>query len=139
MMNLHKQYALAGLMLTASVAWSQTPIAPPQWQSVGALQYVCGGVSDEAMNAIKTHRGDASSELLFTSGPEGAYLAEVAVTIQGGSLKEPVAFNSSGPLCLLKLPQGSYTVQANYKGVPLKQTIKVDGGLKQNKFNWTAI
>lgn len=130
-------------LLFAAPVWAQTgqpPVAtPPQWQTSGAGQYVCGGVSDEGMNAIKSQRGNAGSELLFTSGPTGVYVADVAVTVYGGNLKEAVSFNASGPLCLLKLPKGNYTVDAQYKGQTVKQSIKVDGALKQTKFNWPTL
>jgi hypothetical protein len=136
MMKLHHKLALTAVVLAASTAWSQTPLPAPQWQSAGPLQYVCGGVSDEDMSALKALRSEANGELLFTGGPEGAYLADIAVTIQGGNPKQDASFSSKGPLCLLKLPPGSYTVQAVYKMAPLKQTIKVDGTLHQIKFNW---
>ena len=135
-MQLHKKYTLAALLFATATAWAQ--ISPPQWQSSGSANYVCGGVSDEGMNAITSLRSAANSELLFTAGPEGVYLAQVAVTIHGAGLKQPLSFTSNGPLCLLKLPAGSYTVEAEYKGQSLKQSIKTDGMLKQTKFNWPA-
>lgn len=135
-MQAHGKFTLTALLFATATAWAQTPA--PQWQAMGAASYVCGGVSDEGMAAITAHRGSANSELLFTSGPEGAYVAQVAVTVHGGGLKQPLSFTSNGPLCLLKLPAGSYTVEAEYKGRTLKQAIKTDGMLKQTKLNWPA-
>lgn len=140
-MQLHGKFTLALLLFAATTAWAQT--AGPQWQSSGPARYVCGGVSDEGMDALAAHRSTANSELLFTSGPEGAYLAQVAVTISGAGLKQALSFTSSGPLCLLNLPAGSYTVEAEYKGRSLKQNIKTPGTdskgtPKQIKFNWPA-
>jgi predicted deacylase len=134
MMKAYARPVIGALLMAATAAWAQMP----QWQTSGAAQYMCGGVSDESMDAVKGQRSAAASELLFTSGPEGAYLADVAVTVRGGGLKEPMSFTSVGPLCLLKLPKGSYTVDADFKGKSLKQTIKVDGAPKQTKFNWPA-
>ena len=136
-MQSHKKLTLAATLLAATAAWAQTPA--PQWQTLGPASYVCGGVSDEGMAAITTHRGSANGELLFTSGSEGAYLAQVAVTVHGAGLKQPMAFSSNGPLCLLNLPAGSYTVEAEYKGRTVKQHIKTDGMLKQTKFNWPTV
>lgn len=135
-MNSHKKFTLMAILLASTAAWAQTPA--PQWQAVGPASYVCGGVSDEGMAAIASHRGSANGELLFTSGAEGAYLAQVTVTVNGSGLKQPMAFTSDGPLCLLNLPAGSYTVEAEYKGRTVKQHIKTDGMLKQTKFNWPA-
>lgn len=135
-MRMHNKYALTAMLLVTASAWAQTPA--PQWQSSGAATYVCGGVSDEGMSALTAQRGSANGELLFTSGPKGAYLAQVTVSIHGTHLKQPLHFTSSGPLCLLKLPAGSYTVEAEYQGHTIKQNIKTDGMLKQTKFNWPA-
>lgn len=140
-MQSHGKFTLALLLSVTTAAWAQTP--GPQWQSSGPARYVCGGVSDEGMSALTAHRSTANSELLFTSGPEGAYLAQVAVTISGAGLKQALSFTSNGPLCLLDLPAGSYTVEAEYKGRSLKQNIKTGnaetrGAPKQVKFNWPA-
>lgn len=136
-----KKCMLISLFLAAP-AWAQNtqpPVASvPQWQGSTAAQYVCGGIADEGMAAIKSLRGDAGSELLFTSGSEGAYIADVAVTVKGSNLKEALSFNADGPVCLLKLPKGNYTVEAEYMGQARKQSIKIGGGVKQTKFNWPA-
>jgi hypothetical protein len=135
-MKLHANLVGGLLLLAAGAAAAQTQA--PQWQTVGAAQYVCGGVSSEGMEAIKALRSGASGELLFTNGPEGGYLADVAVTVHGGSLKEAMSFTADGPVCLLKLPPGSYTVDAVSRGKPLKQALKIGGALQQLKFNWPA-
>jgi hypothetical protein len=135
------QYPLTLLLLAtlaAPAAQAQSPAAAVQWRSMGPAQYVCGGVSDEGLRALHEQRDAADSELLFTSGSEGAYLAEVAVSIQGKPLMEALAFNASGPLCLLKLPRGSYKIVADYKGVVIRQDLKIDGVRKQTRFNWPA-
>jgi len=137
-----KSYLLIPLLLT-SQAWAQNG-APPdtrsaQWQSQGAAQYLCGGVADEGMSAIQSRRSEAGSELLFTSGPEGAYVADVAVTVQGGKLKEMLSFTAGGPVCLLKLPKGNYIVDASYRGKTVRQSIKVDGPAQQTRFHWPAV
>lgn len=139
-MQTWNKITLTALLFAAASAGAQTSVGTPtpQWQSAGAAQYVCGGVSDEGMSAITEQRSSANSELLFTGGPEGVYLADVAVSVHGTRLQQPLTFTSNGPLCLLKLPAGSYTVEAAHKGRSLKQTIKTDGMLKQTKFNWPA-
>lgn len=136
-----KKCMLISLFLAAPV-WAQSEQPPgaatPQWQGSTAAQYVCGGIADEGMAAIKSLRSSAGSELLFTSGTEGAYIADVAVTVKGSNLKEPLSFNADGPVCLLKLPKGNYTVEAQYMGQARKQSIKIGGPVKQAKFNWPA-
>lgn len=136
-MKAHIKFAAGALLLAATAATAQVPV--PKWQTMGTAQYVCGGVSAEGMDEIKALRNEAAAELLFTSGPEGAFLADVAITVTGGGLKEPLLFISDGPLCLLKLAKGSYTVDANYRAQSLKRPLKVDGGARQQlKFSWPS-
>lgn len=129
---------LTGLLLAAASVSALETSAPTQWQGSGTVQYVCGGVSDEGMHAITAQRSAANGELLFTGGPEGAYLANVSVSVQGTGLKQALSFTSNGPLCLLKLPNGSYTVDAEYKGRTITQRITIGNSLHQTKFNWPA-
>lgn len=136
-MKIKSNIVLTGLLLTAASV-SALEAAPSQWQGSGAVQYVCGGVSDEGMHAITAQRSAANGELLFTGGPEGAYLANVSVSVQGTGLKQALNFTATGPLCLLRLPNGSYTVDAEYKGRTITQRITIDNSLHQTKFNWPA-
>ena len=137
-MKARSNIALTTLLLAAASASALEAAGPSQWQSSGTAQYVCGGVSDEGMSALTTQRTSANGELLFTSGPEGAYLANVAVSVQGTALKQALSFTANGPLCLLKLPNGSYTVDAEYKGRTITHRITIGNSLQQTKFNWPA-
>lgn len=107
------------------------------WRQLGTAHYVCGGVSEENMARVKSMSDQADVELLFTTGPKGAYLADVTVTIRSDALGS-VMFVADGPLCLLQLPKGPHTVSAEYRGHKLKQTVDVGEGLAHAKFNWPA-
>lgn len=144
-MHIKKSHLLlSALLLSTTAAMAQTSTDTPaptsglQWQTDGAAQYVCGGVSDEDMSAIKTYRSNANSELLFTGGPEGAYLANVDVTIHGKHLSSPLTFMADGPVCLLKLPKGSYIVDAVYQGVAIKKNIQISGTRQKTQLRWSA-
>ena len=56
----------------------------------------------------------AGISLLFAR-KDGEYLANLAVQIQGPK-GEPMAFKATGPICLLKLPRGHYSVKATTQG-----------------------
>ncbi|HEX5127555.1 MAG TPA: hypothetical protein VFW00_12495 [Rhodocyclaceae bacterium] len=110
-----------------------------QWQSAGDAQYVCGGVSEEGRAELNSQRAAANSELLFTEGPEGGYLADVSVTVRGAGLSQPLVFNANGPSCLLKLPNGNYVVEAEYKGEKRTQNLKAGNALNETKINWPEL
>jgi hypothetical protein len=126
-------------LMLALLASGHTWAATPQVQTVGSIEYLCGGVSDEEMSAVNSQRGNANTALLFTAGAHGEYLADVGVTIRAANRKaDPavVTFTSQGPLCLLKLPAGKYRVEASHHGSTISRDLTIDSSLKQTTFNW---
>lgn len=103
------------------------------WQSENQAQYLCGGVGDESMQALRAERSASNLSLLFVAN-SGAYLADVAVTISGNGLSEPVRFTADGPTCLLKLPQGKYRIVASLGGDEQAQNVVVSRGARQTIF-----
>ena len=66
---------------------------------------------------------DYPLSLLF-SGQGGEYLADVRVDIRGGA--QDMRFTASGPVCLLRLPEGEYQVQATTRqGSTQNQKVRV--------------
>ncbi|HTH95643.1 MAG TPA: hypothetical protein VL550_10450 [Rhodocyclaceae bacterium] len=144
-MHIKKSHLLlSALLVSATAVMAQTSTDIPsqtsglQWQTDGAAQHVCGGVSDEDMSAIKTYRSSANGELLFTGGTQGAYLANVDITIHGKHLSSPLSFMADGPVCLLRLPKGNYVVDAVYQGVEIKKNIQINGTRQKTQFRWSA-
>jgi hypothetical protein len=129
--------AASAALVAASSAWATDPA--PAWQKSGSGQYVCGGISDEGMEALHRQKSESNTELLFTEGTERAWVTDVAVTIKGDGLKEPMQFQANGPTCFLKLPAGTYTVNASYGGKPRTQTVKVGGASQRTVFNWQEV
>jgi hypothetical protein len=101
----------------APVEPSATLPLPPEKQQ-GNVSYVSGGVPDEQLAAVKQARGKyplvvelyqkAGAKSEFTSG------AQVRLTDKAG--KVVLDDRSEGPFMLVKLPPGSYRVQATLNG-----------------------
>ena len=100
----------AALTGTAHAADGQGPAT----HTAGALQYSCGGIGSDESTAMRSAMKDYPLSLLFAR-KDGEYLANLAVQIQGPK-GEPMAFKASGPICLLKLPRGHYSVKATTQG-----------------------
>ena len=97
------KFALAVLLFVPLFAWSAN--AP-------AVKYACGGVTAEERRAIATEMPDANVELLFVSGPRGAYEAGAQWRVFDRA-NEPIAYGTSdGPQCYLRLPPGPVRVEA---------------------------
>ena len=94
-----------------------------------------GGVGADDSDAIRAQMKEHPLSLLFAR-PGGAYLADIEVTIQGPAEMQPLNFRANGPVCLIDLPAGNYTVHATSGGVTKKEIVIVGTGPKTVDFRF---
>lgn len=112
----------------------QAQSALPAMRSEGAVSYVCGGIGTDESTAMRAAMKSHPLSLLFARA-DGAYLADVSVTLSGGA-GAPVTLRAAGPVCLLDLPAGSYTVEASLEGTSKRQSVTVGGAPKTLDFRF---
>lgn len=122
--------ALSG-MATMAVAQS----AMPAMRGEGAARYVCGGIGSDESTAFRASMKDHPLALLFARA-DGAYEADVAVSIQDEKNGTALAFRANGPVCLIDLPAGKYVVNAEAGNASKKQSVTVGGGSKSVDFRF---
>ena len=92
----------------------------------GKVQYVSGGVAVSGMRAIDAEEHTYNLKMLFVGGAEGEYLAEVAVNIIDGKSNTLLSATTEGPVLLVRLPPGHYTVKTKTSnGAMLTRHVKV--------------
>lgn len=96
----------------------------------GAVGYFCGGVGADERRAMKVLEPAADLELLFVTAKRGGYLADAAVTVSDGKATRLAAV-ADGPICLLRLPAGSYRITADLGGAT--RTAQVLVGARSGK------
>jgi hypothetical protein len=129
---------LAGVCAAAAfAAQAQQPSDLPAMKGEGALRYVCGGIGSDESRAMRAAMKEHPLSLLFARA-DGAYMADVAVTVQGADDGAAVlALRANGPVCLIDLPAGRYTIDASVGGTAAKrQTVTVGGGPKSASFRF---
>lgn len=112
--------------------------AMPAWQGAGPTRYVCGGIGSDESNAMRGAMKEHPLSLLFARA-DGAYMASVDVTIKGGDTNSSaaMAFRAGGPVCLIDIPDGRYTIDVTAPGGQAKsQTVTVGGGAKTASFRF---
>jgi hypothetical protein len=134
-----KPCAVLSVALLAPLAFSSASAAVPPWQDSEGASRVCGGVGLEEFAELRAQRGTASAELLFTAGERGGYLSDVEVTVRGRPLAQALQWTTEGPLCLLKLPRGSYVVEANYGGVRQTRKLVVGRSVSTLQFRYPVL
>jgi len=73
--------------------------------------------------------------LLFAR-TDGAYEANVQVSIQDDKGAAALVWNASGPVCLVDLPPGRYVVNAQLGGASKQQAVTVGGGSRSLDFRF---
>jgi hypothetical protein len=122
-------------MLQALSAFAADLSALPPAQTQNGITYITGGVGQPESTAMKAEGGRHDLMLTFANR-RGEFLADVKVNIanrQGETVLDIV----SGPILLVDLPSGRYTVRADVNGDLLARTIDVGGRHhKQVAYSW---
>lgn len=103
--------AICAALLSTTAAHAQHPAL----QRAGEAQYVCGGIGIDESKAMRAAMTDYPLSLLFAT-KSGDYLAKIQVVIEDGRGTKVVQFEAQGPVCLLRLNNGSYTIKATADG-----------------------
>ena len=111
------------------------PTVALSMKSGGSGQFVCGGVGSDESVAMRAAMKDHPLSLLFARS-SGAYLADVAVTVKNANGDTALSLVSNGPICLVDLPPGRYTVEAASDGITKSQVVTLGSGSKTADFRF---
>jgi hypothetical protein len=78
------------------------------------VRYISGGIADSGMRAIDTEEHLYNLKMLFVS--QGDYLADVKVKITDHKGKTVLDTKTKGPVLLVKMHPGHYTVSTKAEG-----------------------
>jgi hypothetical protein len=74
-----------------------------------------------------------------TTARSGAYLAGVRVIIEAAGGTQLLNVEMEGPLLLVRLPAGSYTIKATLEGETLTRTVAIPAqGRREAMFQWNV-
>lgn len=102
-------------------------------RTMGPVSYVCGGIAEDERARLAEQEKNFNMAILFTRGADGEYLADVDVklTRDGQNVAD---FRAGGPRCLIRAPEGSYNIEASYKGQ--SKSIKISTGTRNAQLRW---
>lgn len=127
----------AALMFTARALAQPAaadPGAPPapRVHSANGIDYMNGGAGEEARAAIAAQGAGFALRLVF-SVPGGAYAVADHVDIARGADKL-LSVDAAGPLLVVKLPPGDYSIDVTANGKSERRPIRV--GTQPVTLNW---
>jgi hypothetical protein len=107
----------------------------PAMKVQGNARFACGGVGSDESNAMRAAMKDHPLALLFARAT-GEYLANVDVTIKSAGGDTALEMRASGPVCLIDLPAGRYTIEARSEGMTKTHTVMVGRGSQTADFRF---
>jgi hypothetical protein len=117
-------FVLGSICAGAAFAQADSGGLPPV-QHMNGIAYVSGGAGEEARSAMVQMRSGYGLELVF-SNASGEYLVAEHVTVKG-SAGPAFEFDHAGPMLLVGLAAGDYSVSATYQGKTEQRAVKVGG------------
>ncbi|HYP82426.1 hypothetical protein [Variovorax sp.] len=128
-------------MLLLAAAAHATTYNPPIRMSHG-VEYMSGGIGSDEAQLMRTvePRWPASFEFAMAEGQRADFAANVKVTVRkdnGEVVLDQVL--SGGPIMVVRLDPGRYTVEAAFDGKVLSRQILVNAGSSTHSvFEWPA-
>jgi hypothetical protein len=127
--------ALALPASAAALLMQRTELPRPRTE--GAVTWVSGGLGRTESAAMTAEAKDYPLRLFFSIENTVEYLADVHVTIKDHTGTDVLSTTAEGPIMLVKLPPGEYTVVADAFGKDLRETVTVGAkGGEQLSFHW---
>lgn len=130
---------VAGSLLSATALADDGALPPVQ--QADNIAYISGGIGSDEVAAIKAaaRHYPLTIELAQASRTGGVFVADVDIAIRTAKGKKVFAANSSGPFMLVKLPPGSYRVEATLDGAARSQNVTIQArGSRHLTFVWPA-
>ena len=125
--------------LALAVAFQAVGAALPQARTEQGITYISGGIGHDESAAMKAEAGNYPLSMVFSAGKDNEYLADVRIAIKDEAGKEVLNAVSDGPIMLVKVPAGTYSIAAERNGKTLHHTVRVNQkGDKQVNFHWPS-
>jgi hypothetical protein len=124
-----------GLVVSVYAAAGTVPVPLTE----NGITYLSGGFDREEALAIQAEARGYSLSLGFSAGERRESLADVKVTIKDSAGKVVLDTFSTGPIMLVKLPAGQYTISASKSspGARLESKVQLTARSEQRlDFHW---
>ena len=130
----------AAFAVPVTAATMMQSAALPQPKTEGAITYLSGGIGKPESTAMKAEARHYPLSMVFSANKDNEYLADVHVTIKDHTGKDVLSTVAEGPIMLVKLPAGRYTVIADANGKSFKRSVNVrEKGERQLSFHWSQV
>ena len=111
---------------------AESPEQPMVQHSAGGIAYISGGASEDDRQSMAGRQGEFPFTVML-SMPNGEFAVADRLSVQTpqGSL---LIVRDAGPVVMMKLPPGPYTLEATYQGKVERRAIQVAANAQT--LNW---
>jgi hypothetical protein len=132
------RFVLSAAALALALSLTAGAATLPASVSANGITYLSGGIGHEEAAAMQAEARNYPLSLVFSAGKHDAFVSNVTVTIKDKAGKVLLDSAAGGPIMLVKLPAGEYTITALQYDAPLHRTVRVTGhGAKRVAFHWS--
>ena len=128
------------LMLGAAIAGSAAAATSPASVTQPGVSYLNGGIGKEQADSMREMSARYPVRMTFLEHTQGLdeFVADVHLRVTDGRGSTVLDLPSQGPIFLLRLPQGRYSVEAERHGEVKTQRFDVVAGRHANLvFSWS--
>ncbi len=116
--------------------------APAAISNQGEMTYLNGGIGKDQADMMRAMSPQFPVRMTFSrfDGSEGTnqFVADVRLRVTDQAGHAVVDLTSQGPIFLLRLPDGAYTVEAEHEGVVKTQRLYIVAGEHRDlAFSWS--
>jgi hypothetical protein len=100
------------------------------------VPYISGGAGEDARQELLAKERDYNLKII-AADKSGDYLADVQVVIESARKERVLDTTMDGPILLVKLSPGTYTIRATSRATTLTRRVTIAAqGLRQADFRW---
>ena len=139
-MSVSARLALRAVVLAGALSVSNLYGADLQSLINAHINYVNGGIGQEEAEALRAEARIYPLELMFSrrgAGERAEFVADVHLQILDATGRVVVDRASQGPIFLARLPDGQYTISAEFQGRTQTRRIALGNGRRESvSFFW---
>jgi hypothetical protein len=134
------KFGLPMVVLAAALCAPSAGAADLQSLIDAHVAYVNGGIGSDEADALRTEARYFPLELMFSRRGEGEraeFVADVHLQILDAAGRIVVDRSSQGPIFLARLPNGHYTISAEFQGRTQTRRVALGDGRRESlSFFW---
>jgi hypothetical protein len=126
--------ALAALALIAAGQATAQGTLMPQEHAQGNISYLSGGIGVDEADLMRQQGSKYPLMLELATaagGPRDAYISDARVDIRDASGNSVLSTTTEGPIMLVRLPSGTYTVDVDWHGTQKRKTVAVSSDRRE--------